>query len=133
MNRKPRTHANSTVNRDQDGSIRYIVVRAEYYLEDVDAHENDENKFTDGVNAKFRFDVSETESGLLATLDSVEDIGDGASSGYDTSLQFMKAIPVAEDAVLNVPGVDEVDSTEGYIMSELDSGRNAVRSNSGKS
>lgn len=126
MNRKPRTHANSTVNRDQDGTLRYIVVRAEYFLEDVDADEHDENKYTGGLSAKFRFDVSETENGTIATLDSVKDIEDGGSSGYDTSLRFMRAVPVAEDAVMNVPGIDEVNNTEGYIMSELDEGRTAI-------
>jgi len=126
MNRKPRTHANCTVNRDQDGSLRYIVVRAEYFLEDVDADEHDENKFTDGVNAKFRFDVAQRESGTEAVLDSVKGISDGAASGYETNLMFLRALPVAEDAVSNVPGVDEVGSSEGYIMEQLDHGRTAI-------
>jgi len=128
MNREPRTHASSTVNRDQDGSIRYVVVRAEYFLEDVDEHENSDKKYTKGVSAKFKFTMNGT--GTIAVLDSVKDIGDGASSGYETSLQFLKVLPVAEDAVMNVPGIEDVESAEEFIMYQIDKGRSAVRATS---
>jgi glutamine synthetase len=126
MNREPRTHANSTVNRDQDGSLRYVVVEAEYFLEDTEVHENDPDKYTEGVSARFRFDIVHRDDGIVARLDSVKDINDGAASGYDTNLSFMKAVPIAEDAVSNVPGVDEVKSIEGYLLDQLDKGRTAV-------
>lgn len=126
MNRQPQTHVSSTVNRDADGSIRYIVVRAEYFLEDLDAHENADDKYTEGVNAKFRFDVYESDEETTAEIVSVKDIEDSPSHGYETSFGFLRALPVAEDAALNIPGVDEVASTEGYIQSLLDQGRNAV-------
>lgn len=127
MNREPRTHAHTTVNRDQGGHIRYIVVRAEYFLEDSDAEENDPEKYTKGVSAKFRFDLAQDVDGdMVAAVDSVKDIEDGASGGYETNLDFIRVIPIAEDAVMNVPGVDGVQSTEAHIMDLLDKGRTAI-------
>lgn len=123
MSREVRSHASSTVNRDQDGSIRYVVVRSEVYYEDTDAHENDPDRYTDGVSAKFRFNFA----GGVADLVAVKDIEDGAEAGYESSLNFLRTIPVAEDAVTNVPGVEEVGSTEARIMDLLDKGRTAAR------
>lgn len=122
MNRNYQTHAKSTVKRNQDGGIENVTIRAEYYEEDLDKHENDDDRYLNGVNATFNFNVN----GNTATLTDVKKINDGAKRNYDTDLQFIRAIPIAEDAVMNIPGVEDVESTEGYIMKNLDMGRNAV-------
>lgn len=119
---KRRSHANVTVNRDQDGTLRTLKCRAEYYVEDVDKHENDSDRYLDGVSAKFKFVVS----GDVADLTDIKDIEDDPSTGYDSNFGFIQAIPIAEDAVMNVPEIEEVNSTEGHIMQLFDNGRTAV-------
>lgn len=120
---KQRTHATTIVRRNQDGGIQGIKVRAEYYVENMELDEDDPDRYYDGVNARFHFDVVD---GDLAALDGVKDIEDDAPSGWDTSLEFLRALPVAEHAAMNVPGIDDVQSTEENVLSDIDKGQNAI-------
>jgi hypothetical protein len=116
------THATTTVARTEEGKIRYIKCRAEYF-EVKETDDDLEDEYAEGVNAKFKFDVVD---GSVAVLDGVKDIADDAPNGYDTSLDFLRAVPVAEEAVSNVPGIKEVHSTSEYIEQELDRGATAL-------
>jgi hypothetical protein len=122
MNYELRTHATVTVRREEDGSIRHVVARAEVYEEDPDKPDTDDEKFRNGVAAKFKFGVHNA----TATLSAVKDIEDKGGGSYETDMGFVRAIPVAEQAVWNVPGIDDVDSTEGYLTRMLDKGRSAI-------
>lgn len=113
---KPETHATTTVARTESGTIRYIKCRAEYF-EVRETPEGEEDEFEEGVSAKFKFDVVDGE---IAHLTGVKEIDDGAPRGYTTSLDFVRAVPVAEDAVSNVPGIEHVESIEGQLLEELD-------------
>jgi hypothetical protein len=127
------THATTTVARNENGTIRYVKCRAEYFehkKEEVEHTSEDgetitdvEEHFEEGVNAKFKFDVVD---GSIAYLTGVKDIEDDPATGYDNCLEFVRVVPVAEQAVSNVPGIEEVHSTKEHILSELDRGSTAI-------
>ncbi len=119
---KPETHASVTVERTEAGNIRYIKVRAEYY-EAKETPEGEEDEFAEGVNARYKFGVT---GGDLAHLEGVKDISDDAPSGYTTSMDFIRTLPVAEQAVLNVPGIEEVADNWGAIADERQRGLDAA-------
>lgn len=116
------THATTTVARNQNGNIRYIKCRAEYF-EYLETEEGLEDEYEEGVSARFKFDVVD---GRIAVLDGVKDIDDDSPNGYETSLDFVRAVPVAEKGVSNVPGIEEVHSTAEHIEQELDRGSTAI-------
>jgi len=119
---EPETHVTTTVARTAEGTIRYIKCRAEYF--EVKETEADlEDEYAEGVNAKFRFDVTD---GSMATFDGVKEISDNPPNGYDTSLKFLRVLPVAEKAVSNVPDIEEVRSTAAEIESQIQRGQTAA-------
>ena len=114
---KSETHATTTVARTAEGNIRYIKCRAEYF-EVKETDDGLEDEYAEGVKAKFKFDVTDD----VATFSGVKDISDDPPNGYDSSLDFLRAAPVAEQAVSNVPGINEVDSIQEQIEQELNRG-----------
>lgn len=115
-----------TVERNADGQIRDlswsapIEVRCNYFVvEEADHPEEEEIKKS--WEARLRFNVSNGKAMAVQAKDIEGSDGHSNWQGFG----YLRLLPVAEDAVANINGVDEVVRIEETIGSIIEKGRNA--------
>lgn len=114
-----------TVERNADGQIRDLAwsapieVRCNYFVvEDDGSEEPDIKKSWD---ARLRFNVSDGKAMAVQAKDIEGSDGHANWQG----LGYLRLFPVAEDAVANIDGVDEVVRIEDRLGTIIEEGRSA--------
>lgn len=114
-----------TVERNADGQIRDLTwsapieVRCNYFVVEDDGSEEPEIKKS--WDARLRFNVS---NGKAMAVQAKDIEGSDGHSNWQ-GLGYLRLFPVAEDAVANIDGVDEVVRIEDLLGTIIEEGRNA--------
>lgn len=107
-------------NRTQDGRLRSVKVRAEYFEFEVDK-EGETINHRKGENIRFRFKPGNNDRYLV--LEGWKDASD--TSGW-VNTRVLRCLPAARAAAEAVPDVEVVESVQDLLELELDQGANAL-------
>lgn len=115
-----------TVKRTADGEIQAlswsapIEVRANYFIVDKGEHP-EEHEIKNSWEARFRYDVVD---GVAVAVQAKDIEGSDCHSNWQ-GFGYLRILPVVENAVANVEGVEEVDRIEETIGTIIEAGRDA--------